>query len=174
MRSKEGVKDATTKMYSLLKSCDRELDLPSNVEEAQRKIGHTIAANRSKDVVDMVPNIAAELGFKQDKEQNSAKQREAQLANATCPENAPIVAAFQEPVGFCTAEGNRALVKTYSKLVQALTDLDFAVTEQNALGLAKGKATKVPGIGETSAEKILEFIRTGTMEKLELMRAANE
>lgn len=47
-----------------------------------------------------------------------------------------------------------------------------AVTAENAMSFSKGK-TKVAGIGKSSAEKMKEFMETGTMEKLEEKRAAN-
>jgi DNA polymerase/3'-5' exonuclease PolX len=46
------------------------------------------------------------------------------------------------------------------------------VTEDNAMSFSKGK-TKLPGIGKGSATKMLEFVRTGTFEKLEEKRKAH-
>lgn len=54
----------------------------------------------------------------------------------------------------------------------AIKGLDFEVTEDNAMSLSKGK-TKVACIGKASAEKMKEFLETGTMAKLEEKRAAN-
>ena len=45
------------------------------------------------------------------------------------------------------------------------------ITADNALGLGKGK-TKVDGIGKGSAEKMREFMTTGTIQKLEEKREA--
>jgi DNA polymerase/3'-5' exonuclease PolX len=50
--------------------------------------------------------------------------------------------------------------------------LKETVTESNAMSFSKGK-TKLPNIGKSSAEKMLEFVRTGTFAKLEEKRAAN-
>ena len=52
----------------------------------------------------------------------------------------------------------------------ALTNLDEEVTEANAMSFSKGKA-KLEGIGKGSAEKMLEFVKTGTFAKLEEKRA---
>ena len=55
-------------------------------------------------------------------------------------------------------------------MANAIKDLDYEVTAENAKGLGKGK-TKVNGIGKGSAEKIHEFLETGKMAKLEEKRA---
>jgi DNA polymerase/3'-5' exonuclease PolX len=70
-----------------------------------------------------------------------------------------------------TGTGNRNAGASYTKVIQALKDLPYEITEKNASGLAKGK-TKVQNIGDASSKKILEFCKTGTMEKLEEKRAA--
>ncbi len=51
-------------------------------------------------------------------------------------------------------------------------NLKEEVTETNAMGFSKGK-TKLPNIGKSSAEKMLEFVTTGTFAKLEEKRAAH-
>jgi hypothetical protein len=173
MYTNNGVKSATKKLYGLLKTCDRDIDLPSDEDAAQQKVGTFIAAKRSVAVADMVPLIAKELGFKDEKELMQDKKVAAQRSNVKCLENAPIVAAFQELVELCALEGNRAHTQLYASVVKGLTDIDYIITAENAMGLSKGK-TKVGGIGTKSAERILEFLETGTMEKLEAMRAANE
>lgn len=55
----------------------------------------------------------------------------------------------------------------------AIQGLDFEITALNAIGLSKGK-TKVANIGKSSAEKILEFLQTGKMQKLEEKRMLAE
>lgn len=42
---------------------------------------------------------------------------------------------------------------TYTKVANAIKDLDFEITTDNAKGLGKGK-TKVAGIGKGSADKV--------------------
>lgn len=59
---------------------------------------------------------------------------------------------------------------TYKKVANAIKDLDYEITADNAKGLGKGK-TKVDGIGKGSSEKIHEFLETGKMAKLEEKRA---
>ena len=66
-------------------------------------------------------------------------------------------------------EKNSNASNTYKKVAQAVKEMKFEIIEDNALGLGKGK-TKVARIGKGSAEKILEFISTGTIQKLEEKR----
>ena len=51
-------------------------------------------------------------------------------------------------------------------------NLEEEVTEDNALSFSKGK-TKLPGIGASTAKKMLEFCQTGTFAKLEEKRQAH-
>ncbi len=55
------------------------------------------------------------------------------------------------------------------KVCTAIQGLDFEITEDNVMGLSKGK-NKVANIGKSSAEKMKEFLSTGTMQKLEEKR----
>lgn len=66
-------------------------------------------------------------------------------------------------------EGNSNAGAAYKKVVAAVSMVAFEITLDNAKGLGKGK-TKVPNIGKSSAEKIHEFLETGTIEKLEEKR----
>lgn len=50
--------------------------------------------------------------------------------------------------------------------------MEVEITADNAMSFSKGK-TKVPGIGKGSAEKMKEFMETGTIAKLEEKRAAH-
>ena len=62
---------------------------------------------------------------------------------------------------------------SYNKVVTVLKDLKAEVTADNAMSLCKGK-TKIPGIGKSSAEKMKEFMETGTIAKLEEKRALHQ
>jgi ssDNA-binding Zn-finger/Zn-ribbon topoisomerase 1 len=91
----------------------------------------------------------------------------------TCksPQNEPLFQAFVELSRFYRAEGNYNAAATYHKVSQVICDLTETVTEDNALGLGKGK-TKVPNVGKASAEKMHEFVATGRIAKLEEKKAA--
>ena len=76
--------------------------------------------------------------------------------------------------GIAIAGGNDAetLNLSSSKLqATAIKKLDFAVTAKNAKALGKKGPKKVDGIGASSADKMYEFLTTGTMQKLEEKRA---
>lgn len=92
---------------------------------------------------------------------------------ASCrnPKNTTLVAAFQELVAQYNKEQNYNAAATYRRVFQAVQDLDFEITKDNAKGLCKGK-DKVASIGKASAEKIFEFVTMGTIAKLEEKRAA--
>ena len=170
LHSDKGIKSATAKLNDLLQRSEHKIDLPKDEGTAKRQIGSLVASNRSMAFKDLVPHVARAFGFKEDKEEKMAKNREAQLAIVKCHENAPLVAAFQELVDLCSKEQDRRLASVYSRVVQALRDIEYAIAEDNAMQLSKGK-TKVPGIGKKTAEHIIEFLQTGTMEKLEQKRA---
>jgi hypothetical protein len=87
------------------------------------------------------------------------------------PNNAALVAAFQELVTQYNKEQNYNAAATYRKVFQAIQSLDFEITKDNAMGLCKGKE-KVSSIGKASAHKIFEFVTTGTITKLEEKKAA--
>ena len=91
---------------------------------------------------------------------------------AQCAEaaNAPLVVAFQELSKLYFADGNRNAGASYNKVVAAIQNINFVITVDNALKLGKAGKSKVDGIGKSSAEKIKEFLETGTMAKLEEKR----
>jgi len=66
-------------------------------------------------------------------------------------------------------EGNKNAGATYKKVANAIKDIEYEITEENAKGLCS-KKTKVDGIGKGSADKIYEFLTTGTIAKLEEKR----
>ena len=87
------------------------------------------------------------------------------------PANAALISAMTELSSLYFTEKNQNAGLTYKKVGIAIAEIPFEITADNALGLGKGK-TKVSNIGPSSAEKIFEFITTGTMQKLEEKRAA--
>lgn len=59
---------------------------------------------------------------------------------------------------------------SYRKAATAIKGMKEEITADNAMSFSKGK-TKVAGIGKGSAEKMKEFMETGTFQKLEEKRA---
>ena len=86
---------------------------------------------------------------KQEKEEAKQKALEVTLGHEA---NAAVVAAISELADLYFKDGNRNAGLSYKKVVKALSELTYEITESNALGLGKGK-TKVANIGKSSAEK---------------------
>ena len=70
------------------------------------------------------------------------------------------------------AESNANAALSYKKAIATLITLEEEVTADNAMSFSKGK-TKLPGIGKGTAQKMLEFVTTGTFAKLEEKRKAH-
>ncbi|TYZ56935.1 hypothetical protein PybrP1_003188 [[Pythium] brassicae (nom. inval.)] len=80
--------------------------------------------------------------------------------------NQALADAFAELSGFEFKRGEKFKGGTWSKVAKAVRDAESAITS--------GKlATKLKGIGKSSAAKIDEFLETGTMVTLEEYRAGN-
>jgi Helix-hairpin-helix domain len=170
LTSKDGLKKAANDLLNLFQNHKgKHLDLPDDEGAARMKIGTAIAQNRDLSAGDMVKHLVKELGFVEAKAELAMKKETALESAVKEPQNAGIVAAFQELAELYYKEGNRNAGTTYTKVVKALRELPYVITEDNAQGLCKGK-TKVANIGKSSADKIYEFVTTGTMAKLEEKR----
>lgn len=174
LHNNEGIKKATAAIYQVLLGSNKPIDLPEDNSDAKHKVGAMIAANRSLPMEQIINILVKELGYKDDKDDKQAKKQAALEANVKCAKNAQLVAAFQQLSELYFKEGNRNAGVVNSKVAAALQNLEFEVTEENAMTLGKGAKTKVAGIGEKSAEKIHEFVTSGTIEKLEEKKAALE
>ena len=84
--------------------------------------------------------------------------------------NAALVAAFAELSRLYFQTGNPNAGRVYQKVVGSLSSLTYAITADNCGQLGKGN-NKLPNIGKSTLEKIVEFVTTGTMEKLIEKRA---
>ena len=116
--------------------------------------------------------VVEQFGFVADTQAGEAMR--ARLLESTCkvPANAPLLNVILEFKSLYQKEDNRNAALSYSKVAEAIQNLNFEVTAENAMSLSKGK-TKVGGIGKSSAEKMFEFLSTGKIEKLEEKRANN-
>lgn len=174
LTSREGLRAAAKDMVQLLHDHHsvggggKTVDLPPDA--AVQKIGQLIAVNKKKTAADLIPIIVSQFGFVQDKQKKAELKQAAIETIVKHPANAALVAAFQELGELYFKSGNANAGVAYKKAVSALAGLDFCVTEDNAMSLCKGK-TKVPCIGKGSAEKMYEFVTTGTLAKLEEKRA---
>jgi hypothetical protein len=129
----------------------------------------TITANKDLSAREILALLIEDYGYVEDKEAKAAAKQEALELACTHPGNAAVTGAISELADLYFQDGNKQAGGTYKKVAKILSELPFEVTASNAMGLCKGK-TKVPGIGKSSAEKMHEFITTGTMEKLEEKR----
>lgn len=131
-----------------------------------KEVGKMISNNRQESLSTIVDMCVKHFGYAEQKAAKAAKKQEHTKNAVKCEANANIVAAFRELAELYAKTGNRNAASTYFRVTNALSELDFEITEENALGLGKGK-TKVENIGKATAEKMHEFVTTGTMQKLE-------
>lgn len=89
-----------------------------------------------------------------------------QKAAAKVDANQALADAFAELSGFEFKRGEKFKGGTWSKVAKAIRDCEDEIESGK-------QATKLKGIGKSSAQKIDEFLDTGTLEKLEEYRAGN-
>lgn len=159
------------KAADFLALVDGKVDIPAN-RNAKMEIGKLVIANQDKTPKEIMEAIFSKYSFADMKAEKSAAKEAAFEAACTNPKNAKLILAFKECSKYYFEEGNRNAGASYVKAISALTELEEEVTVDNAMSFSKNK-TKLPGIGKKSAEKMLEFVTTGTFEKLEEKRAAH-
>lgn len=164
-----GRKAAATEIRDIIAK-EGTLNLPQNKKDALVEIFKVLNVNRDKSPDEIISLLIERFGFVKEKKAK-AEQKEAAIKGiAACSANVGVIAALQELADLYFKEGNRNAGGSYIKAVQAIKDIDFEITAENAKGLGKGK-TKIQNIGKSTAEKIFEFASTGTIEKLEEKRA---
>lgn len=172
LASKKGLQAASEAICRILKNyTTKHVDLPQDDKRAKMEVGKIILENKDKTSGEIMEAVIKKFGFAEVKAEIEKKRGEVVEHACKNVKNAPLVMAFHELSQLYYKEGNRNAGLTYSKVANAIREMDKEVTEANAMSLGKGAKTKVAGIGPSSAEKILEFVKTGTMEKLEEKRA---
>jgi len=167
--SNTGRKEAVGKFVALVEG---KVDLPQN-RNPKMEVGKLMMANcTDKSAEDIMQVILDKYGFANVKEEKAAAKEAAAEAACGNPKNAALVLAFSECMKYYFAEGNANAALSYKKAIATLTDLEEEVTAGNALSFSKGK-TKLPGIGKATAQKMKEFVETGTFAKLEEKRQAH-
>lgn len=164
--------DNRAKAQALVDLCTKgatKIDLPQDEKKARQAVGKILMNNLEKNAVELLKDVMEQFGMVGMKEDAKAKQKSAIGSSCTCAANAGIVQAFQELKDYYFKDGNSNAGGTYQKAITALLSLDYEITADNAKGLGKGK-TKLPGIGKGSADKIHEFVTSGTIQKLEEKR----
>jgi len=164
-----GIKEAVKELLKVLKDTKPALDFPETPREAKTKIASILQMNRDKSPSEIIPVFIKEFGFAEEKKQKAEKKESAIAAQVECAANAKIVSVLGELADLYFKEGNRNAGMTYKKACAAICKVSFEIDGSNAKGLGKGK-TKVEGIGKGTADKIHEFVTTGTMQKLEEKR----
>jgi hypothetical protein len=148
------------------------LNVPEDDKQAKMEIGKVLLQHKSpkNSKEDVCGHLVDALGLRESKAETKAKEATME-AQCQCPANGPLYAAFSELMTLYFKDGNSNAGASYRKVANAVKELDFEITEDNAKGMSKGK-TKIPGIGKGSSDKAYEFVTTGKIEKLEEKRAS--
>jgi hypothetical protein len=172
IETKGGVRTFVGQLVDLfLNHPGKTLDIPQERQDAIKKVGPRVVQHKDKPASEVVSIIIQEFGFVEKKQEKAAKKEATIESAVACPKNAPLVAIFQELAELYLKEGNRNAGGSYNKATVAIKQIKFEVTEENAMGLGKPGKNKVANIGKGTAEKMLEFLQTGTVQKLEEKRA---
>jgi len=166
--SSAGIKAAAAGLTELCCGESSPLDFPPKLK-ARRVIGKLILDHKTSSAEEILNIVALEFGFKAQKEAKAKEKSEAMKSTCLCPANAKIVEVLKELGDYYFKEGNANAGGTYKKVIAAVSKLPFEITLDNAKGLGKGKS-KVVNVGKGSAEKMHEFLETGTIGKLEEKR----
>jgi len=167
--SNTGRKEAVAEFVALVKG---KVDLPQN-RNPKMEIGKLVMANcTDKSAEEIMQVIFDKYGFAHVKQEKAAAKEAAAEAACANPKNAAVILAFGECAKYYFAESNANAAISYKKAIATLTELKEEITEDNAISFSKGK-TKLPGIGKATAQKMLEFVQTGTFAKLEEKREAH-
>jgi Helix-hairpin-helix domain len=146
------------------------LDIPTNVDEALQKVGPVIATNKDKSVIEIIDLLIQQFGWYSDKVQKQQMKQNTISQIVQHPDNTSLVLALQELSELYFKTGNANAGISYKKVATAVQTLPYAITSDNAKQLGSGK-NKVANIGKSSADKIYEYVTTGTIQKLMEKRA---
>eukprot|EP00547_Thalassionema_nitzschioides_P006417 CAMPEP_0194201218 /NCGR_PEP_ID=MMETSP0156-20130528/1541_1 /TAXON_ID=33649 /ORGANISM="Thalassionema nitzschioides, Strain L26-B" /LENGTH=473 /DNA_ID=CAMNT_0038926351 /DNA_START=79 /DNA_END=1500 /DNA_ORIENTATION=+ len=146
------------------------LNLPS--EGGIKSVGRVVVANsRVKCASEIMQLLVDEFGFAADEAKAAKASAAAVKSVCKVAENAGCYQMLDEFNTLARKHGDFRKANAYKTSAQAVASLSFAVTVDNALKLGKPGALKTPGIGKSTAEKLLEFVETGTVARLEELRA---
>jgi len=155
----------------LLQACrDSNIKLPADDSEARPLVGKLFLQNPGATPNELLNLCAADFGIAKTVEQETAVG-DNYAASCKVAENGPIYGCLSQLASFYYKEGNANAGNTYKKAMKAISELEYLITSENALGLGKNK-TKVKDIGKGTAEKMKEFMDTGKIQKLEEKKAA--
>lgn len=141
------------------KAREDQIKMPTDESEARQRAGAVIVSNvnQAEKTVDLgacLDELQKTLGTKKNQK----------TAECAVEANRPLMEAFAELSGFEFKASNTMKGIAYRKVSTALATCGAVITD--------GKmATKLDGIGKSSAAKIDEFLSGGTIEKLEEYRS---
>ncbi len=131
------LKKASARMVEICSSESSPIDFPSDIAKAKMEIGTLMLQNRDKTANEILHMIIQKYGIKT-KNVEVAKARTEKLENlCTVPANAGVYEVLKELSDLYFKEKNTNAAITYKKVSQAVKDLDFEITMDNAKGLGK-------------------------------------
>lgn len=166
--SKDDIKASSLAMLEIAEGGG--VELPSGSEK--KAVGKIVVMNKSSTATEVMQLIIDEYGFANDKAAANQAMDDAASELCTVAANAKFYSMMDEFAKLLRKAGEFMKANSFLKAAQAIASLDFEVTEDNALKLGKSGKLKVPGIGKSTAEKLHELITTGSVEKLEQLRAS--
>jgi len=169
LHSNEGMRAAS---FEILTAC-RTLNvyLAEDDSEARKQIGMTIVQMKDSTCKEIIDAIVKSKGVK--KSAAAEKQTEDFMSSACVhPQHGPLFLALSELSKIYFKAGNTNAGNTYRKVSVAVRDCPFVLTADTAKHVhKKGHELRLENVGKGSGDKIVEFITTGTMAKLEEKRA---
>ncbi len=169
------IKESATALSEILIADDSPVAISeSAASKIKMTVGHILIQNQDKSMEEILNAIVEKYGLKEVKAKASKAKAKATASICNVEANGGIYNIINELASAYTKEQNTNAANTYRKVAQAVKNLDFEITIENAKGLGGGKKTKVPGIGKKSAEYMYEFLSTGKIEKLDEKKAAFE
>jgi hypothetical protein len=91
--NKAGIQKATAELTELVMG---KLDLPEDPKKAKMALGSLIVGNKEKTPKEIVEIVLTKYGVAEEKEKKAAAKEAALESMCECPNNAPILMAFQE------------------------------------------------------------------------------
>lgn len=137
LSSKQNIKKVTTAMVELCASETSPIDFPSALAKGKMEVGKMILEHKNESASVVLNLIVAKYGLKEKNAKNAKRRTEQVEAAMTVGANAGIVEAFNELAELYFAEKNSNAAISYKKVIEAIKELDFEITEENALGLGK-------------------------------------
>lgn len=174
-KDKAFIKETTATLAGLLTADNSPVAISESASsKIKMTVGPILLQNKDKTMEEIMDLIIKKYGLKEANEKASKAKAKATASLCTVEANGAIYNIINELASAYTKEQNTNAANTYRKVAQAVKNLEFEITSDNAKGLGGGKKTKVAGIGKKSAEYMCEFLETGTIQKLDEKKAAFE